>query len=365
MSLCAITSLIGVIITSLVQLFKDHDLEWGWPLVSGWELLGFSLLGGALSGICHYSSPLFYFRTDHFNWKPGGMFLMFTGLYFVLWAKGKEVYAVRDGLVTEFDPEKPLLKLDVEAESWYSEFRLYIGDDNRNSSVTMGKHKCKLCARTFSNGRALGGHMKGHLAIHPLPQKTTTHQHQHGDSTDSYSSSSSSTGQEQEPREEKIRVLEEKCLVYGLRENPKKSLRFADPEFSFAVDSDEIKKAELLRKPSLVESPTEPEPVSSVSDTSPEQHVALSLMMLSRDVWKSKNVEQKPVQESSKIRFDVRNVRKRFDLITLDEHKGFALTTAGYSSAHCAIECRFRTSIGGHKRSHLLAAAIQTNLTTI
>ncbi|KAK9020826.1 hypothetical protein V6N11_010838 [Hibiscus sabdariffa] len=44
MSLCAITSLIGVIITSLVQLFEIHDLQWGSPLVSGWDLLGFSLL---------------------------------------------------------------------------------------------------------------------------------------------------------------------------------------------------------------------------------------------------------------------------------------------------------------------------------
>ncbi|KAL4384537.1 hypothetical protein GQ457_15G010520 [Hibiscus cannabinus] len=50
MSLCAITSLIGVIITSLVQLFEIHDLEWGSPLVSGWDLLGFSLL------VCKYVS---------------------------------------------------------------------------------------------------------------------------------------------------------------------------------------------------------------------------------------------------------------------------------------------------------------------
>ncbi|KAE8712947.1 WAT1-related protein [Hibiscus syriacus] len=135
MSLCAITSLIGVIITSLVQLFKDHDLEWGWPLVSGWELLGFSLLGGALSGMCvsfngwamkkrgpvlvsmfcpigTVITVVLSFFTLGQSISLGslaGMFLMFTGLYFVLWAKGKEVYAVGDGLRTEFDPEKPLL----------------------------------------------------------------------------------------------------------------------------------------------------------------------------------------------------------------------------------------------------------------
>ncbi|GLT48589.1 hypothetical protein SLA2020_222050 [Shorea laevis] len=35
-------------------------------------------------------------------------------------------------------------------------------------------------------------------------------------------------------------VLEEKALVYGLRENPKKSFRFADPKFSFAPDSGSV-----------------------------------------------------------------------------------------------------------------------------
>lgn len=43
------------------------------------------------------------------------MFLMFTGLYFVLWAKGKEGYnggdgdGDGDGFASEFDTEKPLL----------------------------------------------------------------------------------------------------------------------------------------------------------------------------------------------------------------------------------------------------------------
>ncbi|GMJ00406.1 Usually multiple acids move in and out Transporters 7 [Hibiscus trionum] len=135
MSLCAITSLIGVIITSLVQLFKNHDLEWGWPLVSGWDLLGFSLLGGAVSGICvsfngwamkkrgpvlvsmfcpigTVITVLLSFITLGQTISLGslaGMCLMFIGLYFVLWAKGKEVYSAGKGLGSEFDPEKPLL----------------------------------------------------------------------------------------------------------------------------------------------------------------------------------------------------------------------------------------------------------------
>ncbi|XVE57647.1 hypothetical protein DITRI_Ditri04bG0106600 [Diplodiscus trichospermus] len=287
----------------------------------------------------------------------------------------------------------------------------------------MEKHKCKLCARTFSNGRALGGHMKGHLAAHPLPQKTT--QHQLGDLTDSTSSSSSSSGEEQELEAEKIReVVEDKALVYGLRENPKKSSRFADPEFSFAVDSgsvvqdresetesrnptrrrskrnrkvgtyktEEIKKRNLLTKPSLVESPTEPEPVSSVSDTSPEENVAMCLMMLSRDVWKSNIVEQKSVElleESEEIELNNKSelIKKKIrgkhrcgkckkafrSYETMDEHKMVCRSetkNTGKVAAAAVVndskifECPFcyrvfgsGQALGGHKRSHLLAAA--------
>lgn len=54
MSLCAITSMIGVIITAMVQLVEYHDLQWGWPLLSVTDLIGFSIL------VCN-SDPFFFF----------------------------------------------------------------------------------------------------------------------------------------------------------------------------------------------------------------------------------------------------------------------------------------------------------------
>ncbi|XVE65088.1 hypothetical protein DITRI_Ditri07aG0154100 [Diplodiscus trichospermus] len=271
----------------------------------------------------------------------------------------------------------------------------------------MEKHKCKLCARKFSSGRALGGHMKGHLATHPLPPKTT--HHQLGERTDLPSSSSSSSGEEQE-------LQEEKSLVYGLRENPKKSFRFADPEFSFAVDSgsvvqdresetesrnptrrrskrnrkvavtnttttEEMKKPKLLTTSSLVESPTtEPEPVSSVSDTPHEEDVALCLMMLSRDVWKSNN---ELFEESKEIELNKKKIRgkhrclkckKAFrSLDTLDEHEKVcceAKNAGKIAKDSNRFECPFcyrvfgsGQALGGHKRSHFLAAAASSNTT--
>lgn len=38
-----------------------------------------------------------------------GMFLMFMGLYLVLWAKWKEGHLNKNGLQSESDAEKPLL----------------------------------------------------------------------------------------------------------------------------------------------------------------------------------------------------------------------------------------------------------------
>lgn len=134
-SLCAITSLIGVLITICVQMVQDHKLQTGWPLVGLRKLLGFSLLGGTVSGACvsfngwamkkrgpvlvSMFSPIGTVLSvvisvitlgDTISFGSlGGMCLMFIGLYFVLWAKGKEGLSSDEALESEFDPEKPLL----------------------------------------------------------------------------------------------------------------------------------------------------------------------------------------------------------------------------------------------------------------
>lgn len=134
-SMCAITSLIGVFLTAIVELLQQHKLETGWPLVSVREIVGYSMLGGIVSGVCFsfngwamkkrgpvlvsMFSPIATVCSailsvitlgDSINLGSlAGMFLMFTGLYFVLWAKGKEDFPVDDNLESEFDAEKSLL----------------------------------------------------------------------------------------------------------------------------------------------------------------------------------------------------------------------------------------------------------------
>ncbi|KAG6633498.1 WAT1-related protein At5g47470-like [Carya illinoinensis] len=135
MSLCAITSLMGMVMTAVVQLIQDHRIDIGWPLVNIRDLIAFSLLGGFLSGVCvsfngwamKKRGPVFVSTFSPISTVCSvilsmatlgdtinigsliGMFLMFTGLYFVLWAKGKEGYYAAYDIESEFNAEKPLL----------------------------------------------------------------------------------------------------------------------------------------------------------------------------------------------------------------------------------------------------------------
>ncbi|KAF8379229.1 hypothetical protein HHK36_028660 [Tetracentron sinense] len=133
----AITSIIGSIITAIVQLVQEHRLDTGWPFVSFRSLVGYAILGGIVNGaivtfqawairkkgpvlVSMFSpmgtvcSVIFSAITLGDSITTGslvGMLLMFAGLYFVLWAKGKEDYASEhdDGQDSMDDPEKPLL----------------------------------------------------------------------------------------------------------------------------------------------------------------------------------------------------------------------------------------------------------------
>ncbi|KAI3468954.1 hypothetical protein Pfo_025617 [Paulownia fortunei] len=138
-SLCAITSFIGVLITSIVQLFEDHEWDPGWPSLTIQEMVAYSILAGSVSGMCisfnawamkkrgpvmvSIFNPLGTVISAIFSvitlgesigvGSLAGMCLMFTGLYFVLWAKRKEGFSISDhndnSLETEYDVEKPLL----------------------------------------------------------------------------------------------------------------------------------------------------------------------------------------------------------------------------------------------------------------
>ncbi|XP_047171623.1 WAT1-related protein At5g47470-like isoform X2 [Vigna umbellata] len=135
MSLGAITSLLSAFMTATVQVLEKHRLKTGRLLLRSGNLIGYFIMAGAVSGIClsfngwalKKKGPVFVSMFSPIGTvcsvifaviklgesmsagSLGGMFLMFTGLYLVLWAKGEEGLPNGDSLESEFDIERPLL----------------------------------------------------------------------------------------------------------------------------------------------------------------------------------------------------------------------------------------------------------------
>ncbi|OVA03099.1 zinc finger protein [Macleaya cordata] len=242
----------------------------------------------------------------------------------------------------------------------------------------MEKRECKLCFKRFSNGRALGGHMKSHMAILQTPPKIEQTRQQIGNETESTSSSSSDENEEEEEEEVKT------GLYYGLRENPKKSFRLVDPVFSSTMDvgsivldresetesfknptrrrskrnriskhqnqnhqneEPELKKLKSI-KPIKVESPVESEPVSSVSDNTPEEDVALCLMMLSRDTWMKE--EEEEVAEKSVEKMDDDDDDDSEEIIKFCPSR----IRKKYQCESCKKVFKSYQALGGHRANH-------------
>ncbi|XP_059637511.1 zinc finger protein ZAT9-like [Cornus florida] len=245
----------------------------------------------------------------------------------------------------------------------------------------MEKHKCKLCYKSFANGRALGGHMRSHMLNLYVPPKTEQpidHNHQLGEETESAPSSSSSSSEEEN---------EDKGLGYGLRENPKKSIRLVDPEFSFAVDAGSVvlqdresetessknpihRRSKRIRKFSITEhhdqkgpelkmvklgklGGTESEPVSSISDTTPEEDVAYCLMMLSRDKWMREENEGDP-QEAEQEKYIVDDEEEEDNESEESDELKYSKARARkkYKCETCKKVFRSYQALGGHRASH-------------
>ncbi|CAA6673572.1 unnamed protein product [Spirodela intermedia] len=205
------------------------------------------------------------------------------------------------------------------------------------------KHTCKLCCRHFSSGRALGGHMRSHAKPYVITATAV------GGAALPSSSSSASHGGDLQPTQP--------VSGDGLQEKPKRSCRLTDPELSSTAlggaaasssvvlpdwESDtESSKPPPPPPPPQKPGELEPEPASSVSDTTPEEDVARCLVMFSRDAWCSAaaggGVEELEMAEAN----PATTVRSR---------------TGGGRRKHSCRTCgkvfRSHQALGGHRASH-------------
>ncbi|KAI6702715.1 hypothetical protein NL676_011851 [Syzygium grande] len=269
----------------------------------------------------------------------------------------------------------------------------------------MERHKCKLCSKSFCNGRALGGHMRSHLANLPLPPKPEEGEEQgppvqlggaeapRAQSGSSPPSSSSSEEEEGEGDEEARKL---QAQGYGLRENPKKSIRLADPEFAIDAGSvvlqDRESETESSKNPAGRRSrssategtthqrrffseedrrcrkktkrmPSKAESASSISDETTEEDLAFCLMMLSRDKWRREKShrEQENADDSAEEEDeddDEEDEKDEEDEEESEESKGLVAKAlrnrnrGNYRCETCDRTFRSYQALGGHRASH-------------
>ncbi|MCL7025351.1 hypothetical protein MKW94_028238 [Papaver nudicaule] len=141
MTLCAITSFIGAVLTTILKLVEERGLVMTHSYVRTGDLVGYAILGGIISGACtsfntwalKTKGPVYVSTFNPIGTvssvilsaltlgdsiglgSVSGMIMMFTGLYFVLWAKKKENVVVSEEAVIpkNYETEKPLLLYDA------------------------------------------------------------------------------------------------------------------------------------------------------------------------------------------------------------------------------------------------------------
>ncbi|CAL0324620.1 unnamed protein product [Lupinus luteus] len=236
----------------------------------------------------------------------------------------------------------------------------------------MEKHKGKLCFRNFSNGKALGGHMRSHmmnLHIHPKPNKSLL----------SPSISTIGLGFEAESTSSPSSYSFEynKVLNYKLRENPKRNFRLSDPEFvdtDYIILQDRESKTESFRNPTRRRSKRswklgfinqqqfskkikfsihsqKKESSSSISEIITEEDVAFCLMMLSRDKWK----RQQQFYEEEEEKEEENEGEESYE--SEEEMKSSKTTTTMMMVQGQAL--------GGHKRTHVIDSSANRVTATV
>ncbi|KAG5228569.1 zinc finger protein [Salix suchowensis] len=220
---------------------------------------------------------------------------------------------------------------------------------------------CKICNRRFANGKAMGGHMRSHLAKLPLPPKPIPPQETYNTPNKSPSSSSSLNYPllgNNKPTQSSRSILKQKVSAvskptpYDGESETESTTKPTGRRSKRSLKSADLKVAESMAK--VTESS---EQVSSVSYLLAEEDVALCLLMLSRDHEWSEDAKRvkKEVGECTKDHQYV-NHEAESD----DEKENYLLGAAQtklksqgkYKCETCKRGFRSYQALGGHRASH-------------
>ncbi|KAF9689528.1 hypothetical protein SADUNF_Sadunf01G0101400 [Salix dunnii] len=217
---------------------------------------------------------------------------------------------------------------------------------------------CKICNRRFANGKAMGGHMRSHLAKLPLPPKPIPPRETYNTPKKSPPSSSSlnypllSNKPTQSPRsilKQKVSAVS-KPTPYDGESETESTTKPTGRRSKRSSKSADDKAAE-----SMVKVTESSEQVSSVSYLLAEEDVALCLLMLSRDEWS---------EDGKQVKKEVGEYKKDHQYVNEAESEGekenylFGDAPTKYKSQGkykcetCKRGFRSYQALGGHRASH-------------
>ncbi|KAJ7982532.1 Zinc finger protein [Quillaja saponaria] len=208
---------------------------------------------------------------------------------------------------------------------------------------------CKICERHFANGKAIGGHMRSHLAKFPLPPKPLPIP----PSVESIHCSLPTPT----PPSPTCFPSSSFSMSFHLKKDPMQCFRSPNHDLSasLSVNSDRESETELyqknptrrrsnrLRKSVLAE-----QPVSSISYTlTDDQEAAMCLIMLSRDKWPALN----EAKEGNK-----NDLEDGFKVVIVDEEEDDKEVMLAPTSKRTKYQCEtckkvFQSyqALGGHR----------------
>ncbi|KAL8495551.1 hypothetical protein ACS0TY_019619 [Phlomoides rotata] len=271
------------------------------------------------------------------------------------------------------------------------------------------KHRCRLCFRNFANGRALGGHMRSHMMKLYADEKRLKQEAEDEDedepfddfqSVNSYSSTSSSDDDEEfedSEEEEEVKLGDHEFSVVlqdgesETEDSKKKKKKSVSCRRSKRVRKSDFGRFSMEKRSRKIVQVAETEPLSSISETTPEEHVAHCLIMMSRDKWEREETEYQEEEDSEVVKVIKTKVRGKYRCEECNKlfrsyqalgghrasHKKIKVTSAAAPPRAAAEEkihqCPFcprifssGQALGGHKRSHFIGGgAISTKLSTI
>ncbi|BFG23145.1 hypothetical protein CerSpe_094190 [Prunus speciosa] len=201
----------------------------------------------------------------------------------------------------------------------------------------MEKHRiCKICNKRFANGKAMGGHMRSHLAKLPLPAKPQSPQQQQQQQQQLSNSPESSP-----PLSSTNRAMHSSPSLDS-------AIHDGDSDTESHPRNPTRRRSKRRRKVigKAAEAALEAEQVSSVSDAFSTEDVARCLIMLSMDKWGK--------WEKAKLK---KEVDESVDEDEDEDESAFraqtgALTLGKYKCETCNKAFRSYQALGGHRASH-------------